>query len=147
MVLSYSEATGDTGGSIMAAIISVPIGAEAAKPRPLLPAIPVIPPAGTTGAAPATPARISRKATPAAVLAVGDGRLSHANHFADQRAEHRGRPAELPGQDRPELLCLAVRRAVIQVDPHPPVALGHDRRRVQEQGETQAADVHTVDLA
>ena len=41
-------------------------------------------------------------------------RLSHAEHFADQRAEHRGRPAELPGQDRPELLCMAVGRGVIQ---------------------------------
>jgi hypothetical protein len=38
----------------------------------------------------------------AAVLAVGDTRLLHADHFADKRPEHRGRPAELPGQHCPK---------------------------------------------
>ena len=83
----------------------------------------------------------------AAILVVGDTRLLHAEHLADQRPEHRRRPAELPGQDRSELLSLAVRRGVIQVDTDPPVALAHDRRRVQEQGETQAADIRTINLA
>ncbi len=83
----------------------------------------------------------------AAVLAVSDGRLLHAEHFADQRPEHRGRPAELPGQEHAEPLGLAVGRGVIQVDAHPPVALVHDRRRVQEQGKAQAADVNAIDIA
>jgi len=83
----------------------------------------------------------------AAVLAVGDTRLLHADHFADKRPEHRGRPAELPGQHCPKPLGLTVGRRIIQVDAHPPVALAHHRRRVQEQGETQAADVETNNLA
>jgi len=83
----------------------------------------------------------------AAVVGVGDRCLLHAEHFANQRPEHRGRSAQLPRQYRPELPGLAVRRGVIQVDAHPPVAVGHDRRRVQEEGEAQAANVNTVDLA
>ena len=53
----------------------------------------------------------------AAVLTVGDGCLVHPEHLADQRAEHRGRPARLPGQHRFELGGLAVGRSVIEVDP------------------------------
>jgi len=34
-----------------------------------------------------------------------------------------------------------VRRGVIQVDTDPPVALAHDRRRVQEQGKAQGSHV------
>src|SRR5690348_1024697 len=38
----------------------------------------------------------------AAIIAVADGHLLHAEQFADQRGEHRQRPAELPGHHRPE---------------------------------------------
>jgi hypothetical protein len=44
------------------------------------------------------------------------------------------------------LLSLAVRRGIIQEDAHAPVALAHHRRSVQEQGETQAADIDPVNF-
>jgi hypothetical protein len=83
----------------------------------------------------------------ASVVVVRDGRLLHAEHFADERPEHRRRPSELPAKERPELFGLGVRRRLIQEDPHPPVALTHDRGRVQEKRKAQAANVDAVDLA
>jgi hypothetical protein len=48
-------------------------------------------------------------------------------HLADQRREHGHRPAELAGEDRPELLRLLLGRGGVQEDPNPPVAIGHQR--------------------
>src|SRR6516162_9405713 len=62
MVLAYSEATGDTEGSTIAAIISVQTGTNAARPSPIVPAIPAIPRASAMVAAQAPAARISRNA-------------------------------------------------------------------------------------
>jgi hypothetical protein len=83
----------------------------------------------------------------AAVLAVGDARLLHPEHLADERAEHGRRAARRPGQDRPEPGGLTIGGLVVDEDAHPPVALAHHRRRVQEQGKAQAADVNAVDVA
>src|SRR5205807_2507507 len=156
-VFAYSEAVGATEGSIMAAIISVQAGTNAARARPIVPVIPAIPraratvatqaPAATTSSSAASRVASADRGPGGAAGAVDDAGPLHAQHLPDERAEHRGRPARLPGQDRSEMLGLVVGRGVIEEDADPPVALAHHRRRVQEQGEAQPAHVDVVDLA
>jgi hypothetical protein len=82
-----------------------------------------------------------------AILDILDGGGLDAEHLADQRRQHGHRPAELAGEDRPELLGLLLGRGGVHEHPDPPVAIGHQRWGVGQDGHGQAADIDVLDPA
>jgi hypothetical protein len=70
-----------------------------------------------------------------------DRRTLDPEDFADQRGQKLNRATLLPAVDRGELLDLVVRRILVNEHAEPPIALGHDLRRVGDHGDRAAAHV------
>src|SRR6266540_3534727 len=109
--------------------------------RPPLPGAAAPPPAGSGAAATGWrwSCRPGEGRRVAVLPAVVDRGGLDPQHLADQRGEHGHRTAELPGEDRPELVGLLLGGDGVHEQPDPPVAVGHERHR-------EVADVHVVDV-
>src|SRR3954447_18631697 len=75
-----------------------------------------------------------------------DGRPLDPDELAHEGCQHGHRAAELPAEDLDQLVELLVRGLVIDEHPEPPVAVGHDLRRVDDRHNPAPPDVGAVDL-
>jgi hypothetical protein len=82
-----------------------------------------------------------------AVLANLDRQPLESQVLPDQRSQRLHRTAERSREDGAELLCLLVRRLVVDHDAEAPIPLAHHLRRIADRRDRQPTHVGAVDVA
>ncbi len=76
-----------------------------------------------------------------------DRRALDPEHLPNERCQPRHRAAKLAPEDLSELVCLLIRRALVDEHSQAPVPVRHHLRRVRDCCDLEAADVGAFDLA